>query len=61
MVNAIDLILTNQQNDFLIQWEENKTQQPRRCKNKLYAKICYQINLYVVREIYKHIENFCDT
>lgn len=28
MVNAIELIFTNQQNDFLIQWEKGKTCQP---------------------------------
>ncbi len=52
VVNAIDLILTNQRNDFLIQWEEGKTRQPKRYKDKLYAEIRYQISSYAIREIH---------
>ena len=52
VVNAIDLILTNQRNDFLIQWEEGKTRQPKRCKDKLYAEIRCQISRYGCQKKY---------
>ncbi len=60
VVNAIDLILTNQHNDFLIQWEEGKTRQPKQCKDKLYAEIRYQISPYAIQEIHKHIKKAMD-
>lgn len=56
VVNAIELIITNQRNDFLIQWEEGKTRQPKRCKNKLYSEIRCQITPHAMREIYKQVE-----
>ena len=56
VVNAIELIITNQRNDFLIQWEEGKTRQPKRCKDKLYAEICCQITPHAMREISKQVE-----
>ncbi len=55
-VNAIELIVTNQRNNFLIQWEEKKIQQPKSCQDKLYAEIRCQINLNAIREIHKQFE-----
>lgn len=56
VVDAIDLILTNQRNDFLIQ-QEGKTRQP---KDKLYAEIRCQISPHAIREIHKQIERSLD-
>ena len=56
VVNAIELILTNQRNDFLIQWKEGKTRQPKSYKDKLYAEIRYQITSNAIREIHKQFE-----
>ena len=56
VVNAIELIITNQRNNFLIQWEERKTCQPKRCKNKLYSEIRYEITSHAIREIYKQVK-----
>lgn len=53
---VVDAILMNQRNNFLIQWEEGKTRQPKRCKDKLYAEIRCQISPYAIREIHKQIE-----
>lgn len=55
-VNAIELIITNQRNNFLIQWEEGKTRQPKRCKDKLYPEICSQITPHAMREKCKQVE-----
>lgn len=49
----MDLIFTNQQNDFLIQYEEKKTQQSKCCKDNLYVKIYYQVSPYAIQKIQK--------
>lgn len=59
-MKAIDFILTNQQNDFLIQWQEGKTQQPKRYKDKLYAKISNQLSPHIIREIHKQVKRSWD-
>ena len=60
VVKAIDLILTNQQNDFLIQCEERKIRQPKRCKDDLYAKICCQVSPHAIQQIQKQVEKSRD-
>ena len=60
VVDAIDLILTNQRNNILIQWEERKTRQSKRCKDKFYAQIRCQISRNAIREIDKQVERSWD-
>lgn len=40
----------------MIQWEEEKTCQPKQCKNKLYTEICCQITSHAMRKTYKQVE-----
>ncbi len=56
VVAAIDLLLKNHRNDYLIAWEEAKIQEPKRCKRTLFRHLRYQVTPYAIRQIQGHIE-----
>lgn len=56
VVSAIEVIPTNQQNDFLIKGEEEKIWLLKSYNDKLYTKICCQITLKTIWKIEKQSE-----
>ena len=56
VLKAINFIFPNQQNDFLIQYKERKTQLPKNYKNNLYTKIYCQVSLYAIQKIQKQVK-----
>ncbi len=56
MVATIDLLLKNQQNDYLIAWEEAKLEEPKRCKGTVFKLLRHQVTPFAIRQIQTQVD-----